>query len=49
MSSRSRIKAEKARSWAVTLIKNRGVLLGYVEAPDEKDGGACCGKNLHSQ
>jgi hypothetical protein len=36
MSSRSRIKAEKARSWAVTLIKNRGVLLGYVEAPDEK-------------
>jgi hypothetical protein len=29
-----RIKAEKARSWAVTLIKNRG--LGYVEAPDEK-------------
>jgi hypothetical protein len=36
MSSRSRIKAEKARSWAVTLIKNRGVLLGYVEAPDQK-------------
>jgi hypothetical protein len=31
-----RIKAEKARSWAVTLIKNRGVLLGYVEAPDQK-------------
>jgi hypothetical protein len=28
---------EEARaSWAITLIKNRGVLLGYVEAPDEK-------------
>ena len=38
MSSRSRIKvpAKKPRSWAITLIKNRGVLLGYVEAPDEK-------------
>jgi hypothetical protein len=38
MSSRSRIKvpAKKPHSWAVTLIKNRGVLLGYVEAPDQK-------------
>jgi hypothetical protein len=38
MSSRSRIRvpAKKPRSWAVTLIKNRGVLLGFVEAPDEK-------------
>ena len=38
MSSRSRIKvpAKKPRRWAITLIKNRGVLLGYVEAPDEK-------------
>jgi hypothetical protein len=36
MSWRSRIKvpAKKPRSWAITLIKNRGVLLGYVEAPD---------------
>jgi hypothetical protein len=29
-------KAKPSRSWAVTLIKNRGVLLGYVEAPDQK-------------
>ena len=29
-------KAEPSRSWAVTLIKNRGVLLGFVEAPDQK-------------
>jgi hypothetical protein len=38
MSARSRIKvpAKKPRSWAVTLIKNRGVYLGIVEAPDEK-------------
>ena len=38
MSSRSRIKvpAKKPRSWAVTLIKSRGVLLGYVEAPNPK-------------
>jgi hypothetical protein len=38
MSSRSRIRvpAKKPRSWAVTLIRNRGVLLGYVEAPDQK-------------
>jgi hypothetical protein len=38
MSSRSRIRvpAKKPRSWAVTLIKNRGVLLGFVEAPDQK-------------
>jgi hypothetical protein len=28
--------AKKPRSWAVTLIKNRGVYLGIVEAPDEK-------------
>ena len=36
---RSRIRApakKQPRSWAVTLIKNRGVFLGYVEAPDEK-------------
>jgi hypothetical protein len=38
MSSRSRIRvpAKKPRSWAVTLIKNRGMLLGFVEAPDQK-------------
>jgi hypothetical protein len=38
MSSRSRITvpAKKPRSWAVTLIKNRGVFLGFVEAPDQK-------------
>jgi hypothetical protein len=39
MSSRSRIRVpakKKPRSWAVTLIRNRGVLLGYVEAPDSK-------------
>ena len=36
MSLRSRIKvpAKKTRSWHVTLIKNRGVFLGCVEAPD---------------
>jgi hypothetical protein len=36
---RSRIRApakKQPRSWAVTLIKNRSVFLGYVEAPDEK-------------
>ena len=36
---RSRIREpakKQPRSWAVTLIKNRGVFLGYVEAPDEK-------------
>jgi hypothetical protein len=38
MSLRSCVKvaAKKPRSWAITLIKNMGVLLGYVEAPDEK-------------
>jgi N-acyl-D-aspartate/D-glutamate deacylase len=39
-SLRSRTKAtataKPSRSWAVTLIKNRGVLLGFVEAPDQK-------------
>ena len=34
--SRIRVSAKKPRSWAVTLIRNRGVLLGYVEAPDQK-------------
>jgi hypothetical protein len=35
--SRIRVPAKKQpRSWAVTLIKNRGVFLGVVEAPDEK-------------
>jgi hypothetical protein len=34
--SRIKVPAKKPRSWAVTLIKNRGILLGYVEAPDEK-------------
>ena len=35
--SRIRVPAKKQpRSWAITLIKNRGVFLGYVEAPDEK-------------
>ena len=36
---RSRIRApakKQPRSWAVTLIKNRGVFLGYVEAPDRE-------------
>ena len=36
---RSRIRApakKQPRSWAVTLIKNRGVYLGIVEASDEK-------------
>ena len=34
---RSRAKSSKApelRSWDVVLIRNRGQLLGYVEAPD---------------
>jgi hypothetical protein len=41
-SLRSRVRAKSTakgppvRSWAVTLIKNRGVFLGVVEAPDEK-------------
>jgi hypothetical protein len=34
--SRIRVPAKKPRSWAITLIKNRGVLLGFVEAPDQK-------------
>jgi hypothetical protein len=35
--SRIRVPAKKQpRSWAVTLIKNRGVFLGFVEAPDQK-------------
>jgi hypothetical protein len=33
---RVRVSECQPRSWAVTLIKNRGVLLGYVEAPDPK-------------
>jgi hypothetical protein len=36
---RSRIRApakKQPRSWAVSVIKNRAVLLGYVEAPDSK-------------
>ena len=36
---RSRIRApanKQPRSWAVTLIKNRGVCLGIVEPSDEK-------------
>ena len=33
--SRIRVPAKK-RSWASTLIRNRGVLLGYVDAPNEK-------------
>jgi hypothetical protein len=38
MSSRSRVRVptKKPLSWAVTLMKNRGVLLGFVEAPDQK-------------
>jgi hypothetical protein len=31
-----KVPAKNPRRWAITLIKNRGVLLGYVEAPDEK-------------
>ena len=34
--SRIRVPAKKPRGWAVTLIKNRGVFLGFVEAPDQK-------------
>ena len=34
--AKSTAKAPPVRSWAVTLIKNRGVLLGFVEAPDQK-------------
>ena len=34
--SRIRAPARKPRSWAVTLIKNRGVFLGFVEAPDRE-------------
>jgi hypothetical protein len=38
MSLRSRIRmpAKKPLSWHVTLIENRGVYLGTVEAPNEK-------------
>ena len=31
-----RVLEKKPRSWAVTLIKNRGMFLGYVDAPDQK-------------
>jgi hypothetical protein len=34
---RSRIKVPAMpRSWGVTLIKNKGVFLGFVDAPDAK-------------
>jgi hypothetical protein len=47
---RIRVPAKKQpRSWAVTLIKNRGVFLGFVEAPDEKAAESHGGKNLHAQ
>ena len=36
MRSRIWVPAKKPRNWAVTLIKNRGVFLGFVEAPDQK-------------
>jgi hypothetical protein len=44
--SRIRVPAKKPRSWAVTLIKNRGVLLGFVEAPDQKAARARGGESL---
>jgi hypothetical protein len=34
--TKAKAKAKTPRSWAVTLIKNRGVFLGFVEAPDQK-------------
>jgi hypothetical protein len=34
--SNNKSKAPPLRSWAVTLIRNRGVLLGNVQAPDPK-------------
>jgi hypothetical protein len=34
--SRIRVPAKKPRSWRVTLIENRGVHLGTVEAPNDK-------------
>ena len=34
--TKAKAKAKPPRSWAITLIKNRGVFLGFVEAPDEK-------------
>ena len=34
--AKSTAKAPLVRSWAITLIKNRGVFLGFVEAPDQK-------------
>jgi hypothetical protein len=40
------LEAAKPRSWAITLIKNRGVLLGYVEAPDEKTAELAAAKTL---
>jgi hypothetical protein len=36
--SRIRVPAKKPRSWAVTLIRNRDVFFGFVEAPDQKGG-----------
>jgi hypothetical protein len=34
--SNNKPQAPPVRSWAVTLIKNRGVFLGFVEARDQK-------------
>jgi hypothetical protein len=46
--SRIRVPAKKPRSWAVTLIKNRGVFLGFVEAPDQKAAALVAGKPSRS-
>jgi hypothetical protein len=34
--SRIRVPSKKLRTWAVTLIRNRGLLVGFVEARDER-------------
>jgi hypothetical protein len=30
------VPSKKLRTWAVTLIRNRGLLVGFVEARDER-------------
>jgi hypothetical protein len=54
-SLRSRVKTKRKttnsgpRSWGVTLIKNRGVFLGFVEAPRCQGGRTRRGESLHAE
>jgi hypothetical protein len=44
--SRIKVPAKKPRSWRVTLIKNRGVYLGTVEAANEKEAELAAAKEF---